>query len=154
MTILLPVSLVGAVLLCSLLLTGYFFFCKERWDHFFASFSVACVTTFPVLIIKKCSNNSLEISLLLSMRKVCKQGEQSIFSALFTFTSKIMEVVFAGDFLNQLLLHCVNSDAGFVTRIWIYISCISCLWQHMIILLKCALVIANQYAWYRIFPII
>lgn len=116
MTFLLPVSLVGAVLLCLVLLTGYFFFCKERLDHFFALFSVACVTTFPVLVIKKCSKCSkcsLEINLLLLVRKVCKQGEQSIFSALFTFTSKITEVVFAGDIESVNVLHCVNSRCRF-----------------------------------------
>lgn len=43
------------------------------------------------------------------MRKICKQGKQSIFSALFVFTSKITEVVFAEDFESVKVLHCVNS---------------------------------------------
>lgn len=109
MIVLLPVSLVGAMLLCLMFFTGYFFICKVRLDHVFASFSVACVTTFLFLVIKKFFNNSLEISLLIFMRKMCKQGKQSIFSALFVFTSKITEVVFAEDFESVKVLHCVNS---------------------------------------------
>lgn len=112
MTVLLPVSPVGAVLLCLVLLTGYFFVCEVRLDHFFASFGVASVTTFPFLVIKKFFNNSLEISLLLFMKK-CKQGKQSIFSALFMFTGKITEVVFAEDFESVKVLHSVSSQCRF-----------------------------------------
>lgn len=43
------------------------------------------------------------------MRKMCKQGKQSIFSALFVFTSKITELVSAEDFESVKVLHCVNS---------------------------------------------
>lgn len=115
MTVLLPVSPVGAMLLCLVLLTGYFFICKVRLDHFSTSFGVASVTTFPFLVIKKFFNNSLEISLLLFMRKMCKQGKQSIFSALFMFTGKITEVVFAEDFESVKCCTLSIVNAGSVT---------------------------------------
>lgn len=45
------------------------------------------------------------------MRKVCKQGKQSIFSALFMFANKIIQVVFAEDL--ESALHYVNSQCRF-----------------------------------------